>query len=58
MYEDGRPTEFEPPGKPEKPCATKKSESSVTLEWKESQLGISLVQKYIVHFRRVVRDSS
>ena len=58
LYEDGHATDFEPPGKPEKPYATKKSDSSITLEWKESPLGISSVQKYTVHFRPAVSDSS
>jgi len=58
LYEDGHATDFEPPGKPGKPCATKKSDSSITLEWKKSPLGISSVQKYTVHFRPAVSDSS
>jgi len=58
MYEDGHPTYFEPPGKPEKPYATKTSDSKITLEWKESPLGTSSVQKYTVHFRPAVSDSS
>lgn len=58
LYEDGHPTDFEPPGKPEKPRVTKKSESSVTIEWKESPHGISSVQKYTVFFRPAVSDSS
>lgn len=58
LYEDGRASDFEPPGKPEKPYATEKSNSSITLEWKGSPLGISSVQKYTVHVRPAVNDSS
>lgn len=58
LYEDGHATDFEPPGKPEKPYATEKSDSSITLEWKGSPLGISSVQKYTMHFRPAVSDSS
>ena len=57
IYEDGHPTDFEPPGKPEKPYANKKSDCSITLEWKESTLGISSVQRYTVHFRPAVNES-
>ena len=42
--------------RPEKPYATEKSNSSITLAWKGSPLGINAVQKYTVHFRPV-RDS-
>jgi len=58
MYESGHATEFEPPGKPEKPIETKKSDSSITLEWDESPHGIRSIQKYTVHFRPVGSDSS
>ena len=58
LYEDGRASDFELPGIPEKPYATEKSNSSITLEWKVSQLGISSVQKYTVHVRPAVSDSS
>ena len=58
LYEDGYGTDFEPPGKPERPCATKKSDTSITLQWKESLVGKSSVQKYTVHFRPAVSDSS
>ena len=58
MYEDGHATDFEPPGKPEKPCATKKSDSSITLEWMVPPHERSSVQKYTVHYRPVVSDSS
>lgn len=58
LYQDGHATDFEPPGKPENPYATEKSDSSITLEWKGSPLGISSVQKYTVHFRPAVSDSS
>ena len=53
LYEDGHASDFEPPGKPEKPYATEKSNSSITLEWKGSPLGINSVQKYTVRFRPV-----
>lgn len=58
LYEDGHSTDFEPPGKPEKPYATKKTDSSVTLEWEESAHGKSSVQMYTVHFRPAVSNSS
>ena len=58
LYEDGHCSDFEPPGQPEKPYATEKSNSSITLEWKGSPLGISSVQKYTVHFRPALSDSS
>ena len=58
LYEDGHATELEPPGKPEKPYAKKKSDSSITLEWKESPTGVSSVQKYTAHFRLAVSDSN
>ena len=57
IYEDGHPTNFEPPGKPEKPYAKKKSDSSITLEWKESPLRVSSVQTYTVHFRPASSES-
>jgi len=58
LYEDGHATDFEPPGKPGKPYAKKTSDSSITLEWKESPIGVGSVQKYTVHFRPAVSDSS
>lgn len=58
LYEDGHPTDFDPPGKPEKPRATEKSDSSITLGWKESPHGISSIQKYTVHFQPAASDTS
>ena len=58
MYEDGDPTDFELPGKPEKPFETKKSDTTINLEWNESPCGIRSVQKYTVHFRPAVGNSS
>ena len=57
LYEDGHCTDFEPPGKPQKPRVTKKSDSSITIEWKESPQGIRSVQRYTVYFRPVVSHS-
>ncbi|KAL9950870.1 hypothetical protein ACROYT_G043440 [Oculina patagonica] len=58
LYEDGHPTDFEPPGKPEKPRVKTKSDSSVTIEWKESPHGLSSVQTYTIYFQPTVSDSS
>lgn len=58
MYEGGHTTDFEPPGRPGKPYETKKSDSSITLEWDESPYGMCSVQKYTVHFRPAASHSS
>ena len=58
LYEGGHATDFESPGKPEKPYAKKTSDSSITLEWKESPIGVGSVKKYTVHFRPAISDSS
>lgn len=58
MYERGHATDFEPPCKPKKPFESKKSDSSITLEWDESPYAIRSIQKYTVHFQPFGSDSS
>ncbi|PFX22219.1 Stonustoxin subunit alpha [Stylophora pistillata] len=44
LFEAGKPTKFEPPGRPGKPYATKTNSSSITIGWKESPHGGEFVE--------------
>ena len=58
LFEGGKPTKFEPPGRQGKPYATKTNSSSITIAWKESPHGGEFVEMYAVHFKTATSGPS
>ena len=51
VYEDGCPTEFEPPDQPGKPCISKTTHNSIQLKWAKPKHGAQYVQSYTVIYQ-------
>ena len=51
LYQNGSPTEFEPPGQPGKPSAINVTHESIHLRWNPPQYGVTSIKCYTVLYR-------